>query len=393
MADHIPFVNTQTDCALVTEFYSDSRLLRLSLGKVRKLRALLPGKSKLWIDAAVDGLGVPLADSLSLNKGWHDHMSRFPGSSRIGERAFQQRPDPVVVAAFVEAILNECLAHEPAAISIPQVPMKADVSRNKLNRALAAATGEWREGSGYSGRLVLPVIFTNQSQLNGKTARNAKLNVVESCCRKGRADEIWAVDSSLRDQAGSRTFLDKRFPGLIALHEEIRQALPDKPVIAGPYWGMNLLLWSKGLCDNPAIGVGGAYQYHISGGRPSRPNIRLALPPLRRWAVAGPEFKKWLTAAMESMDENDDAYADFDRLRRNYTGLATRDGSRPQIARFYKEWCDDIETVHPAGRALAMYQMLSSAYVLGKTLPPLPAEEKTASPPERVAEYMMLSCL
>jgi hypothetical protein len=174
----------------------------------------------------------------------------------------------------------------------------------------------------------------------------------------------------------------------------MKEELPESAiVIAGPYWGLNLVLWAKRLCRYPAIGVGSGYQYHLSGSLiTNQPAIRLAIPPLRRWVRIG-ELREWLTQAMDSITPSDPAYAEFSYLRTNLAALSTKPSSRRQIAQFYKKWFDEIEAVPAAGRALALYQMLSSAYVLGKTLPPFSASEKTASRPERVAEYLMLNCL
>ena len=101
-----------------------------------------------------------------------------------------------------------------------------------------------------------------------------------------------------------------------------------------------------------------------------------------------------LKNASEEIDEADSAYATFRYLRDNHSTLAAdKRVSRDQIAKFYKGWFDEIEAVPRPGRALALYQMLSSAYVLGKALPSLPSSERTARRPERVAEYFMLNCL
>ena len=257
------------------------------------------------------------------------------------------------------------------------------------------AAGKWKTEKKYRGRMILPAVFTDQKQLNLKTDRNRKRDLLVACYEKSEADRLWAVDCSLQDQAGSPTFRNKRFPGLLAFHEEITDSLPDNAItIAGPYWGMNLVLWVKELCRYPAIGLGAAYQYHLSGGHQRPANVRLALPPLCRWARAGAAFRSWLNKAMNDISTDEPAYADIAYLRDNYTTLANnRQLSRGHIAKFYKNWFDEIEASPNAGRALTLYQMLSSAYVLGKALPSLPSNEGTARRPERVAEYLMLNCL
>ncbi len=122
--------------------------------------------------------------------------------------------------------------------------------------------------------------------------------------------------------------------------------------------------------------------------------LRLALPPLRRWVRVEPGFQIWLKKAASEIGSGEAAYADIVDLRDNYNTLKNNKQScREQIAEFYKNWFDEIEASPAAGRALTLYQMLSSAYVLGKALPRLPSKEGSARRPERVAEYLMLNCL
>lgn len=402
MADHIPFVNGPGDCDLVSAHYSDSKVVRIPLENAKKLIPRLPEGVCVWVDAGVDGFHQPYADSP--NVAWKKHMKRFSGYTQIGSSAFHEKPDSGKIDEFVYAVLDACvdLKNElkdynfnVSAITIPQLPIVSGTSRNKINRVLAMAAGKWRTEKKYRGKMFLPAVFTDQKQLNMKTDRNKKRDVLMACYYKSEADGLWSVDCSLQDQAGSPTFRNKRFPGILAFHEEITDSLPDKAItIAGPYWGMNLVLWVKDLCRFPAIGVGGAYQYHISGGYQRKANLRLALPPLCRWACVGLAFRSWLNTAMKKISMNEAAYADIAYLRDNYTALANdKQLSRDQIAKFYKKWFNEIEASPDAGRALALYQMLSSAYILGKTLPNLPANEGTARRPERVAEYLMLNCL
>jgi hypothetical protein len=54
------------------------------------------------------------------------------------------------------------------------------------------------------------------------------------------------------------TFDSIRFPALIKFHQEINASLPREAVsVAGPYWGLNLVLWAKGIVKHPAIGIVG----------------------------------------------------------------------------------------------------------------------------------------
>ncbi len=392
MADHIPFVNGKTDCELVSRFYSDSAIARVPLEKAGKLIRELPDGMPIWLDPGVDGFNKPYEEARSV--GWKEHVRQFTGFIKIGDPEFQKRPDVGTVDSFVSAILSECASYSPKAITVPQLPHADDASRNKINRALATATAKWRSEKGFGGRLILPAILTGQRQLNKKTERNKKRDAIMKCYRQSEAQGLWAVDASLKDQDGSETFRNVRFPGLVAFHEEIAEALPEGSTpIAGPYWGMNLVLWAKGLCRYPAIGLGGSYQYHIPGGQQRRAVVRLAIPPLRRWARTGAQFRTWLDKAIARIPKEDAARGELVGIRDNFSTLDNDKASRRQIAKFYKDWFDKIEASSSVERALTLYQMLSAAYILGKKLPSLPAIEKTARHPERVAEYLMLNCL
>jgi hypothetical protein len=107
---------------------------------------------------------------------WFDFMSVFPNFEKIGAAAYHAKPVATEVQAFVKAVLSKCAANKPALLTVPQLPLVENSDRNKINRALAAATGKWKSSSGFSGRLILPLIFTHQNQLNGKTAGTPKYN-------------------------------------------------------------------------------------------------------------------------------------------------------------------------------------------------------------------------
>jgi hypothetical protein len=276
---------------------------------------------------------------------------------------------------------------------MPQLPLVEDVSRNKVNAALAKATYEWKMKAQFKGKLILPLIFTNQKQLSGRTEWRPRVDLALKWYHKGGADGIWVVDSSLSDQMATETFRN-RFPALIDLHRYIRSCWPKgTEVVAGPYWGMNLVLWARGLCEYSAIGLGGAYTYYIPGGRLNKGKTRLAIPPLRRWAVVSPELRKWLDESLRILNPKDVAYVELAELKMKYDSLLIRSAARDQVAKFYKNWFTRIEATPTVGRSLALYQDLSSAYVIGKQLPTLPPSGSSARRPERVAEYYMLNCL
>lgn len=389
-ADHIPFLNSEMDCKIAQKLYSDSSVIRVSLETLARTASHLPPAPKKWLDPGVDGLHRGWS---KLSQPYRRHLGSFVGSEQIGDASFQQKPDKGVVHRFVSDALEACRGRMAFDwVSIPQLPMVDGSGRNKVNRMLADGARLWKLRSRYSGKLILPVIFTNQRQINRKTERNKKLALVTACVEAAGADGVWVVDSTLNDQDGSPTFEHTRFPGLIQLHQEMNSQLPsDAIAVGGPYWGMNMVLWARGLVQFTGIGMGSSYQYHLPGGVVKSANDRLALSPLRRSAIAAPALRTWLERASSQLAPADPSGAAFSAMAKDF-GRISADG-RWQIARFYKAWFDKFASLPPSGRALALFQDLSSAYVLGKTLPMLPREEKTARSPARVAKQLMLNCL
>jgi len=389
MAAHIPFVNTPTECDLVKRYYPDSPFVRVPLARANRLGGELPTGPSLWVDAGIDGL-----TRRSHTPEWENYLESFKHHRRIADRTFQRRPDKDIVAEFVGAVLNRCVEFSPKAISVPQLPLENSGGRNRINRCLAEAAGKWREQSGFAGQLILPAIFTTQRQLRYKNLRDQKRKLVLTCYHKSGANALWVVDSSLNDGSPSATRQDARIRGLITFHKEILEQLPaETTIIPGPYWGMNLVLWAKGLCRYLAIGVGGGYRYQPFGGIQRPASIRVALPPLKRYAKTGKPLKSWLDEVLAKLSKDDPAYAEFYELRNRYDSLTNRMASREQLADFYKQWYEELAAVPPAGRTLALFQMFSTAYAIGRRLPSIPTEARGAKRPERVAEYLVLDCL
>lgn len=388
-SDHIPFVSTERDCDILERFYADSQFVRVALFGGDKTAPRIPQGVARWVDAGIDALDrwpVPAEKHAAF-------LGAFDGCERIADPAFQKKPESKVVRQFVNSVLGACAPLGPTWLSVPQLPMVGDSGRNRINRELAEAARDWATRNKFTGRLILPAIFTHQSQVNLKTARSPKLTLVGKCCEISGAHGVWVVDSSLMDQDGSRTLEQTRFPSIVSLHRELLDSLPsDVSVIGGPYWGLNLVLWAKGLIRYPAIGLGNQYQYHLPGGRLQAAKSRIALTPLKRWAVVSQNLYSWLTAAIKAIPPADPAYIEFSGVASKFSMLL-RGNNREQVAKAYKEWVDSLAAVPLAGRSLAMYQQLSSAYVLGKSLPDLPLDEGTARRPERVAKQLMLVCL
>jgi hypothetical protein len=105
-----------------------------------------------------------------------------------------------------------------------------------------------------------------------------------------------------------------------------------------------------------------------------------------------PELVAWLDDAIGRLAGSHPAHKEFSDIRKRFAALGGQDSARKQIATFYKEWFDAIAARPSAGRSMALYQDLSTAFALGRSLPDLP-EKGTARRPEAVAKHLMLNCL
>jgi hypothetical protein len=274
---------------------------------------------------------------------------------------------------------------------VPQLPIVNEAIRNKINRELARATGEWKSSGTFSGRLIYPLIFTHAEQTRGKTQRNPKVLQASRCYHESQADGLWVVDTSLMEETGSVALRNKRFKSTIDLHQELNDAISSRIRIAGPYWGMNLVLWSRGLIDFPAIGVGGTFQYYMPGGHSHPASARVAIGSLRR-RVGIPQLSIWLAKAIKIIGAGHPAFAEMERIQKQLSLLRNPDTARVQVANFYKKWFDAISSAPAAGRSFALFQELSRAFALGRSLPDFTGEG-AARAAESVVEPLMLNCL
>jgi hypothetical protein len=382
----VPFVFSKTDCSLASRFHSDSEVVRVSLEAIGRRSLTLPA-SDFWVDAAIDGFD----NHDTWDDIWTRYAATFVHTDLILDSQYQENPDSRV-GAFVTSVMSACadLSPKPKWISVPQLPYVDGSLRNKINRLLAKAAGDWKRDTKFRGKLILPIVITHQDHVNLKTARTPKVTLAKQCFLRSGADGYWVAEASLGDQAGAGTYDKVRFPAVIEFHRELREALGHTAMsIAGPYWGLNLVLWARGLVDYPAIGLGVGYQYRLPGGLIKGGKTRIALGALRRCAVANPELEEWL----RGLPRHDSALRQTRDLASNFARFTIENKAREQVCGVYKAWFDLIDAVQPAGRALALYQDLSAAYVLGKGLPSLPDSEGTARRPERVAQQLMLQCL
>lgn len=394
MVDHIPIVTSDESGRLIKKVYSDSGVVRVALDRVSRLKSFVPHSAKLWIDPCFDGCDdIDSRRSKPSDRNpWFEFMSALPHFDKLAQSGFRAKPVQAEVNALVMDLLNRCAALKPTWITVPQMPITDGSGRNKLNRSLAKATGKWQSTSGFSGRLILPLVFTHQNQVNKKTDRNPKVQQAEKCFHDAQAHGFWVVDKSLTDDSGSATLRNKRFPGVIALHEELNARIVSKVRIGGPYWGLNLVLWTKGLIEFPLIGVGSGYHFFLSGSKSRPASARVAIPSLRRRVRVGPKLGAWLDGAISKLAPSHPSHSEFVNLRKNLTVLSEVPRAREQVAKFYKQWFDKIASGPKAGRSMALFQDLSTAYAFGKSLPPLD-DEGPARRPEAVVEPLMLSCL
>jgi len=390
MADYIPFVNGPVDFQTVCQIYDSAPGHRVSLDR---LGSGIDSSSLrgLWIDPACDGYHRLLMNK-KVRPDWNDYRKGFPHSEVLARGEFIKKPCSAKLSAFVFAVLDKCAEYRPSWISVPQLPVVIGSGRNGVNRALAKAAAAWRLRRGFRGKFVLPIIFSHSSQLKGKSQWGPVLRLARSCADLSGAGSVWAVDSTLNDQAGTST-LPARLRSLLEFHKEMRQLFASEKILAGPYWGLNLVLWARQLIDHPCISLGTTYSYHISGGIFSHPNVRIAIPPLRRWAVAVPELRGWLSSATRKLPKGDPAAKELSMIHSRYDLLSAPSNARRQVATFYRSWIDQIDGAPVGGRSLFLYQDLSSAFVVGKRLGELPHSEKSGRYAHLVAERLMLLCL
>jgi len=99
-----------------------------------------------------------------------------------------------------------------------------------------------------------------------------------------------------------------------------------------------------------------------------------------------------LEDALGRLDPKDSAFQEISDLNENFELFLERDLARNQVAEFYKSWFDELESVPTAGRPLALYQVLSSAFVFGKKMPKLSKAEGSGGDAAIVAQQLMLNC-
>lgn len=387
----VPFVNTPVDRDLLPLLDSAS-MVRTSPMLAAEVQRVAP-QVTVWIDGQLDGFHhwPNCADR------WRELMSKCKGWEKIADPRFQERPKKETVEGFVNALLEECRKAGADWISVPQLPVNSERRRNALNRQLASATGKWRAESGFKGTLVLPVILQKPVHVDRVATRRIAVDLAGQCFSRSGAAVLWAAVVGLDDQSGSKQLTDRRFPGVVSLHQELAKKVPTASAhVGGPYWALNLVLWARGLITHMATGLGTGYLYQPPGLYPlRRGKHRVALPPFRRTAVAGPALEDWFQEVAGILPSSEPTAKELAAVaKRLTTYLENSRAARRQVVRFYRDWHAMLMRTKAPGRSLALYQDLSEAFVLGRSrrLPQL-SDGGTARRPERVAEQLMTFCL
>lgn len=394
MSAAIPFVNTRQDLSVLRETQPDIRLVRTTLIALRNLtREDFAGLS-LWVDPAADGLLRREDDRSPALRAVLEAAGPLSGLQDGSPEIDLSAAGRSAAAAFAARLLDSCLPAAPEILSVPQLPHGSVPGHSRVNAALAAGAREWREKSGFTGRLVLPVILTGRLQYALKKDRDHVTTSAARALGLAGAAGYWLVDSNLQDQLGQGNF-PERFARLAALHGELNARIGHRPelAVAGPYWCLALVLWTRGLATHFGTGLGGTYQYHIPGLLHAKTaRVRAALEPLLRTATVTPSLRAWLEAVVPKLAEGEAARASFESMLAGWDVLQTPAAARLQVARFHRGWTSRLEAAPEAERAVALYRMLSDAYVLGRRLPDLETE-RAARRPEQVAVQHMLNCL
>lgn len=227
MSSFIPFVNSLSDIVLVRKYYANAPVVRVSLANAELVASL--AKTNLWLDAALDAYdpshSLWKSDGAPYDQSLHNLHGQLTGYEVLCNLARGQQVDDNSLVTVCNSLLQQCNEYKPKWISVPQLPLGLDRERNKVNRLLAKVAGEWRSRTGFSGRIVLPILVAHQSQTSSKLNRTKILEQAKKNLSLSGADALWVVDYRLTDWKGPTTLKD-RFGNLIRLHEGLQSIRP-----------------------------------------------------------------------------------------------------------------------------------------------------------------------
>ncbi|MBI2517499.1 MAG: hypothetical protein HYV95_11390 [Opitutae bacterium] len=390
MPTFVPFLRSNSDETNFQSFYADAPFVRVNLDK-KTLLGKLPSKQKLWLDIGLDGIAN--ACRVDADPAWSAYMHRHGNLSCLVDPEFLAKPARAKIEGPITAFFQDAARYSPTYLTVPQLPHEDGVKYNKVNKLLAEIAADWRKKQSAT-RLILPVILTHQTQLNTKSPRTKTIKFIHSLMVKHGIDAVWSVDSTLEDQLGTQNFERVRFAGIVDFWNELHALASPELTICGPYWGLGLVLWARGLVSHFGIGLGSTYRYYTPGaGIPNRARSRIYVESLRRWISATPGLAGWLQNAQTKLPPDASAQLEFQALAKALPNYFDSEVSKRQITQGYRKWIDKIMSSPANGRSVALYQDLSAAFVTGRMLPDLPDEVGYARRPERVAEQLMLNCL
>ena len=405
VSEYIAVVNGNRDAKMVSKHYSAAAGVRLPLERASKLIPSLPKGINLWIDGGIDALHR----TTSMSPSYVNHIKGFDQGQALLQDGLAGNCSKTTVSRFVKSILGSCASLEPKWISIPQIPFDTakPAGRKKLNKRFIETTSEWQTNNPRSEKYMLPVILYQADAANAKMKwRNDIIKYIEWARNNCHVDGIWVVNSALDDERGSQPNQALRFPGIIALHEELRDTIPKNiRIVAGPYWAMNLVLWARRLVDNPVIGIATGFQYYIPGGETRAPADRVVISPLLRRVKVTDDLRAWLQKSDKTLasvatpastiggmgSSFAHAASDFGTLSRQI-GRLRGEVAHEYVAAFYRAWLERIEKIAPPMRALSLRQEFSEANVVGAILNDLPKGNQ-ARQAGKLALQFMLSCL
>jgi hypothetical protein len=111
-------------------------------------------------------------------------------------------------------------------------------------------------------------------------------------------------------------------------------------------------------------------------------------------AVANVELQKWIDRREKEAIPGSATHKELLDLKKLFPQvLHDREVGRSQIAVYYWAWLKRIDNTAAPGRALALYQELSSAYVIGKGIDEKLPQAEDVTNPAKIAQHLMMSCL
>jgi hypothetical protein len=127
----IPFLFNAEDCDTASTYYENSPMVRLPVDRAEPLAKQLAAGMKLWVDPMVDGFGRTKDETSG--KSWEKYVRKAPYYECLYDPEFLSKPTQNKVDEFADYLLDACGRLNPAAISVPQLPLTNDNSRNKIN--------------------------------------------------------------------------------------------------------------------------------------------------------------------------------------------------------------------------------------------------------------------